>query len=120
VNHYHQAVDLVARPGASVYAVGDGVIVPANPGLGKAVLKLALDPRGRWSDDAAIVSHIVYADLGDRLVRPGERVRAGQVVATVQPHGFVHFSTKRVVDGAEQFFDPALAGFFAAPSRAIA
>lgn len=120
INHFHQAVDLQARPGANVYAVGDGLIITANPGLGKAVLKLQLEPRGTWGGDPAVlVSHVVYADLGDRLVQPGERVTRGQPIARVQPRGFVHFSTKRIADGAEEFFDPARAGF-AYQRRALA
>ena len=41
--HTHQGVDLAAPAGSRVLAVGDGVIVRANPGLGKIVRKLRLD-----------------------------------------------------------------------------
>jgi murein DD-endopeptidase MepM/ murein hydrolase activator NlpD len=115
VHHYHEGVDLVARVGADILAVGDGAIVAVQPGLGKAVLKLELASPGTWESGTitgSLVSHVVYADLGPRLVQPGDRVRAGQPIARVHGRGFVHFAVKRLrSNGDEEFFDPVLAGF---------
>lgn len=109
--HTHQGVDLVARPGSHVLAVGDGVIVATDPGLGLVVRKLRLDTPGRWSDDAPrSVDAVVYADLGTPLVEPGQRVRRGDPIALVWSRGFVHFATKERRSGREVFFDPREAG----------
>ena len=92
-------------------AVGDGRIVATNAGLGKVVRKLRLEPPGAWSDRGALVTHVVYADLGDALVKAGDRVRKGDAIARVAREGFVHFAVKRVGARGEEFFDPAEAGF---------
>ena len=105
--HTHQGVDLVAPPGSHVLAVGDGVIIPAEPGLGKIVRKLKLDTPLSWSDGATLIDTVVYADLGKPLVNAHERVRRGDPIATVAPAGFVHFAVK----AKERFIDPKLAGF---------
>lgn len=109
--HTHQGVDLVAAAGDVVRAVGDGRIVAANPGLGKIVRKLRLDPPGSWSERGALVSYVVYADLGTPLAEVGQRVRKGDPIARVAREGFVHFAVKRVGDHGEEFIDPARAGF---------
>lgn len=108
--HAHQGVDLVAEPGAYVLAVGDGVIVDANPGLGKTVRKLALKMPGAWTGGAMAVDAVVYADLGRPLVHAGDVVRKGEAIALVAPNGFVHVAVKQKRAGGEVFFDPALAG----------
>jgi murein DD-endopeptidase MepM/ murein hydrolase activator NlpD len=109
--HSHQGVDLAAPPGSKVLAVGDGVIVATEPGLGKVVRKLRLDVPGSWSIGRRRVNAIVYADLGKPLVEPGQRVRKGDPIALVWEHGFVHFAAKEARPGGEVFFDPADAGF---------
>lgn len=109
--HAHQGVDLAARPGDMVRAVGDGRIVATNPGLGKVVRKLQLDLPGSWGDRDALISHVVYADLGEPLVDIGQRVRKGDPIARVAREGFVHFAVKRVGQHGEEFIDPARAGF---------
>ncbi len=105
--HAHQGVDLVASPRSHVLAVGDGVIVKADPGLGHTVRKLALDEPSRWRVGLRSISEVVYADLGKPLVEPGDRVRAGDPIALVSDHGFVHFAVK----ANQRFIDPKLAGF---------
>ena len=75
--HSHQGVDLAAPPGSHVLAVGDGVIVKTDPGLGKIVRKLRLDKPAAWDLSHRRVDAIVYADLGPPLVKPGDRVRRG-------------------------------------------
>lgn len=109
--HVHQGVDLVARPGSHVLAVGDGVIVATDPGLGKTVRKLKLDVAGTWSIGRRRVDYVVYADLGTPLKHSGERVRTGEPIALVDKPGFVHFAVKQLQAGHEVFFDPKEAGF---------
>ena len=109
--HVHQGRDLSAPASSLVRAVGDGRIVATNAGLGKLVRKLRLEPPGAWSDRGALVSHVVYADLGDALVQAGDRVRKGEAIARVAREGFVHFAVKRIGAAGEEFFDPAEAGF---------
>lgn len=115
--HTHQGFDLVARAGSLVLAVGDGAIISTSPGLGKIVRKLRLDRPMSWRRGARTVTHVVYADLGEPLVRPGTRVRRGDAIARVASEGFVHFAVKQSHEGLEEFFDPREAGFV--PSREL-
>jgi murein DD-endopeptidase MepM/ murein hydrolase activator NlpD len=110
-SHTHQGVDVAAPPGSYVLAVGDGVIVRTDPGLGKIVRKLRLDAPAAWSLGHRHVGAIVYADLGPPLVKPGDRVRKGDPIALVDKAGFVHFATKDLRATGEVFFDPKEAGF---------
>jgi len=109
--HTHQGVDLQARPGSHVLAIGDGKILDAKPGLGLVVRKLELDNPAAWTPDGRPVRWVVYADLGEVLTQPGDSVRRGDPIALVHPRGFVHFAVKDAVALREQFFDPADAGF---------
>jgi murein DD-endopeptidase MepM/ murein hydrolase activator NlpD len=109
--HAHQGVDLAAPPGSRVLAVGDGVIVATDPGIGKVVRKLRLDVPGRWNVGGRTVDAVVYADLGTPLVQPGDRVRRGDPIALVDKAGFVHFAVKESRPRGEVFFDPKEAGF---------
>ncbi len=109
--HAHQGVDLAAPPGSHVLAVGDGVIVRTDPGLGKIVRKLRLDKPAAWDLSHRRVDAIVYADLGTPLVQPGDRVRKGDPIALVDKAGFVHFAVKEARPSGEVFFDPKQAGF---------
>jgi murein DD-endopeptidase MepM/ murein hydrolase activator NlpD len=107
----HQGTDLAAPPGSHVLAVGDGVIVRTDPGLGKIVRKLRLDVPGAWGLGHRRVNAVVYADLGTPLVQPGDRVRKGDSIALVDKAGFVHFAVKETRPSGEIFFDPKEAGF---------
>src|ERR1700722_7812076 len=49
--HRHQGLYLAAPPGSFVLAVGDGVIVATNPGLGRVVRKLRLDAPSAWQQN---------------------------------------------------------------------
>lgn len=109
--HSHQGTDLAAPPGSHVLAVGDGLIIKTDPGLGKIVRKLRLDVPGAWDLNHRRVDAIVYADLGTPLVQPGDRVRKGDPIALVDKAGFVHFAVKEFQPHGEVFFDPAQAGF---------
>jgi murein DD-endopeptidase MepM/ murein hydrolase activator NlpD len=91
-----------------VLAVGDGVIVPAEPGLGHSVRKLRLNRPGAWSGTGEPIEAVVYADLGTPLVEPGDHVRKGDAIAKVGSAGFFHFAVR--VHG-ERFIPPARAGF---------
>jgi murein DD-endopeptidase MepM/ murein hydrolase activator NlpD len=109
--HTHQGIDLSARPGSEVLAIGDGLIVPANPGLGKIVRKLKLDMPATWSAGGEPIEFAVYADLGVPVIDPGERVCRGDAIALVGPEGFVHFAVKtKSLWGDETFIDPRKAG----------
>ena len=108
--HQHQGIDLAARPGSFVRAIGAGVIVKTNPGLGGLVRKLKLDTPTAYVSGKQPVAFVVYADLGSALREPGEHVAQGEPIAVVGKRGFFHFACKRVVGGREEFFDPALAG----------
>ncbi len=109
--HLHQGVDLIARPGSPVLAVGDGEIVAAEAGLGKTVRKLRLDLPGAWRPGRRPVDLVVYADLGKPLVDVGDRVRKGDAIALVWSQGFVHFAVKERRANGEVFFDAQQAGF---------
>jgi murein DD-endopeptidase MepM/ murein hydrolase activator NlpD len=111
--HTHQGVDLAAPPGSRVLAVGDGLIVATNPGLGLVVRKLKLDAPGIWLDEngGRLVDAVVYADLGKPLVSAGDRVKKGDPIALVDKRGFVHFAVKEFRRSGEVFFDPMEAGF---------
>jgi murein DD-endopeptidase MepM/ murein hydrolase activator NlpD len=109
--HKHQGVDLIAPAGSHVLAVGDGVIVRTDPGLGNIVRKLRLDVPRPWDLAHRRVDAIVYADLGKPLVQPGDRVRKGDPIALVDKAGFVHFAVKESRPSGEVFFDPKEAGF---------
>lgn len=113
--HAHQGFDLIAKPGSHVLAIGDGVIVSAAAGLGKIVRKLRLDRPSAWDGGGRRVTHVVYADLGEPLLKPGARVRRGDPIALVASAGFVHFAVKETREGNEHFFDPREAGLH--PSR---
>jgi len=117
--HTHQGVDLAARAGSHVLAVGDGVIVRTDPGLGKTVRKLRLDVPGSWDFSHRRVDAVVYADLGKPLVQPGDRVRKGDAIALVDRSGFVHFAVKESRQSGEAFFDPKEAGFAYRLSRPL-
>lgn len=109
--HAHQGIDLAAPSGSHVLAVGDGVIVKTDPGLGKVVRKLRLDKPAAWDLSHRRAGAIVYADLGPPLVKPGDRVRRGDPIALVDKTGFVHFAVKELRGTSEVFFDPKQAGF---------
>jgi murein DD-endopeptidase MepM/ murein hydrolase activator NlpD len=109
--HSHQGVDLAARPGSRVLAIGNGTVVATDPGLGKLVRKLQLDKPAAFGPGGELVHFVVYADLGKALVEPGQRVRKGDAIALVSSQGFVHFAVKSKDSHGETFFDPKLAGF---------
>lgn len=87
----HDGVDLAAPEGTPILAAADGVVVSAGP-------------RGGYGN-AVEVSHAdgttsLYAHAHEVLVHPGQRVRAGEEVATVGSTGrstgnHLHFEVRR-------------------------
>jgi murein DD-endopeptidase MepM/ murein hydrolase activator NlpD len=68
---YHTGLDYAVPVGTDVHAIADGVIVNANWGKAYGTqLVCAID--GGW---------IIYAHLSATLVKPGDNVKAGQVIA---------------------------------------
>ena len=94
LDHYHQGVDLGGTAGEKILAVGDGKIVPSNPGKGEIVRVLLLN------DGRAVV----YADIGTPLVKDGDILKAGDTVGLVRPNGFVHVAIRESRYG--KFMDP--------------
>lgn len=88
---YHTGVDYAVPEGTDVLAVADGVIENAN--WGKAYgTQLVQKLDGGW---------FIYAHLSKALVKPGDKVTAGQVIAksgntgnSTGPHLHVELRTK--------------------------
>ena len=88
---WHDGVDIGAPFGTSIFAVGDGVVVESGPASGF----------GNW----IVIRHTggdftVYGHQRTNLVRSGERVRAGQLIALVGSEGqstgpHLHFEVRR-------------------------
>jgi len=68
---YHTGVDYAVPVGTDVLAVADGVIENANWGKSYGV-QLVQKLDGGW---------FIYAHLSQALVKPGDKVVAGQVIA---------------------------------------
>jgi hypothetical protein len=95
----HEGIDIFAPRGTSVIAAADGWITPQTSNrLGGNVVWL-------WASGAG--ASLYYAHLDRRAVRPGDRVRAGDVVGHVgntgnaratAPH--LHFGIYTPIDGA--------------------
>jgi murein DD-endopeptidase MepM/ murein hydrolase activator NlpD len=68
---YHTGVDYAVPVGTDVLAVADGVIENANWGKSYGV-QLVQKLQGGW---------FIYAHLSSALVKPGDKVTAGQVIA---------------------------------------
>lgn len=71
---YHEGVAILCKPGTEVRAVGEGKVVFASPFEGYGNLVIIDHGRGY---------HTVYAYLDQVLKRPGERVKAGEVIGKV-------------------------------------
>lgn len=71
---YHEGVAILCKPGTEVRAVGAGKVVFASPFEGYGNLVIIDHGRGY---------HTVYAYLDKILKRPGERVKAGEVIGKV-------------------------------------
>jgi murein DD-endopeptidase MepM/ murein hydrolase activator NlpD len=68
---YHTGVDYAVPVGTDVLAVADGVIDPATWGKSYGT-QLVQKLDGGW---------FIYAHLSKTLVKPGDKVKAGQVIA---------------------------------------
>ena len=74
----HTGIDIAAAKGTPVYATADGVISSVNPGSGYGI--------------AVVINHgysyqTLYGHLSRRIVKPGDRVRRGQVIGYVGSTG---------------------------------
>jgi murein DD-endopeptidase MepM/ murein hydrolase activator NlpD len=75
---FHYGIDLAAPYGSPIYAAGDGVVIKAGPASGF----------GNW----VVIQHAngdvsIYGHMYKYLVREGERVQAGQLIALVGSEG---------------------------------
>jgi len=68
---YHTGLDYAVPTGTDVLAIADGVIVNANWGRSYGV-QLVSAINGGW---------IIYAHLSATLVKPGDTIKTGQVIA---------------------------------------
>ena len=68
---YHTGLDYAVPTGTDVHAIADGTIVRANWGRSYGV-QLVCQIDGGW---------IIYAHLSATLVKPGKKVKVGQVIA---------------------------------------
>ena len=68
---YHTGIDYAVPTGTDVLAIADGTIVDANWGRSYGV-QLVCEINGGW---------IIYAHLSATLVKPGDKVKAGQIIA---------------------------------------
>jgi murein DD-endopeptidase MepM/ murein hydrolase activator NlpD len=107
----HEGVDIFARRGTPVLSASDGIVT--------RVAETRLGGRVVWVWDPTRGLRLYYAHLNEQLVRPGERLRAGDVIGTVgntgnarttPPH--LHFGIYETWRGA---IDPYW--FIASPGR---
>ena len=68
---YHTGIDYAVPTGTDVHAIADGTIVRANWGRSYGV-QLVCQIDGGW---------IIYAHLSATLVKPGKKIKVGQVIA---------------------------------------
>ncbi len=96
---FHGGVDIAAMIGTPIVAVTDGVVLEAGPASGF----------GLWvrvqQDDGTIG---IFGHVNEFFVKPGQHVRAGDVIATVGNRGqssgpHLHYEVWR---GADQKTDP--------------
>jgi len=106
VTKHHSGIDLAAPQGAPIRVIRDGVVVFADPYSGYGNLIVVKHENG-------LTSH--YGHCRTILVKPGQHVRAGQILATVGSTGIttgphLHFEIR--MDGAPkdpERFIPGLA-----------
>lgn len=78
VIRHHNGIDLAAPQGAPIRVVKDGTVVYADPYSGYGNLVVVLHNNG-------LTSH--YGHCRTMIVKPGQKVRAGQIIATVGSTG---------------------------------
>lgn len=108
-SRWHHGVDLHAPVGASVRAVADGVVARVERDAergGRAGRYLRIEHDGGW------VTRYLHLDAVRDDLREGDRVRAGEPIATVGRTGVrrsvphLHFALSRDAAGAETYVDP--------------
>jgi murein DD-endopeptidase MepM/ murein hydrolase activator NlpD len=75
---FHYGIDLAAPYGSPIYAAGDGVVIKAGPASGFGYWVVIQHANGDVS---------IYGHMYKYLVREGERVQAGQLIALVGSEG---------------------------------
>jgi murein DD-endopeptidase MepM/ murein hydrolase activator NlpD len=101
-NHLHRGIDIGAPEGTAIHSVDDGMVVMSFDDYGSFGKLVAI------RHDDGIITY--YAHNSKNLVREGDRVRAGEVIAQVGSTGnatcsHVHFE----VHVGGQAVDPMLA-----------
>lgn len=87
----HSGIDLAAPRGAPIRAVAGGTVVFADPHAGYGRLVVVSHQGGRMT------TH--YAHCHELRVKPGDRINAGQIIATVGSSGLstaphLHFEVR--------------------------
>ncbi len=72
---WHDGVDFVCKTGTPVYAARRGVVTPISWGAdyGKHIVQRRTFPVGTKN-------HLVYAHLSKIFVKPGEKIKKGQII----------------------------------------
>jgi murein DD-endopeptidase MepM/ murein hydrolase activator NlpD len=119
VYRMHEGIDIVNEVGTNVYAAGDGVVHFAGRTAGGYGIVIELNHGYGYSS--------LYAHLEKVLVRPGQSVRRGELIAKCGRSGLVsgphlHFEVRR--DGRKQnpvdyFFDDVQAARYRAQLASI-
>jgi len=116
--HRHQGIDLLAPKDAPVYAVRDGVVTHASSNLepgfsgygGHIVLKSDTIIAGFIIGKAhgsrnAVGPWFLYAHLDSVAVRPGQRVKQGQVIGRVGNTCYTRADPHKLCKGAHLHFE---------------
>ena len=106
---HHNGVDLAAPLGAPVRAVTKGTVVFADPYKGYGNLVVIMHSNG-------VTSH--YGHLNEIKVKPGQRIKAGQIIATIGSTGIstgphLHFELRhngKILDPIKMIPDLAIKG----------
>jgi len=75
VKKFHEGVDFTAPVGTEIYAAGNGVVTKAGRNFGGYGNQVVIDHGYSYST--------LYAHMSKILVRPGEKVKRGQVIGLV-------------------------------------
>jgi murein DD-endopeptidase MepM/ murein hydrolase activator NlpD len=107
----HQGVEFNNADGTPVHAIGDGIVVHSGPAERGALTVAIRHDRRRTTHDARLFLYSVYYHNSKLLVQPGQRVKAGDVIALVgntgratndhlhlEVHASPYDSTRLIVD----------------------
>jgi murein DD-endopeptidase MepM/ murein hydrolase activator NlpD len=86
-NHsWHMAKDMAAPPGHPVYAIADGVVAESKADAGYGGVLVVWHKTGAGQKFLAVYGHIIRKNLPK-----GAKVKAGQVIGTVNSAAHCHF-----------------------------